>query len=49
MKLLSICLVSSDVLALAKLIKEQYTAAQAHHFSFKRKWSFRIHNPKQTL
>lgn len=34
-KLLSICLVSSEVLALAKLMKEQYTAAQAHHFNLK--------------
>lgn len=35
-KLLSICLVSSDVLALAKLMNEQYTAAQAHHFNLKK-------------
>ena len=32
-KLLSICFVSSVVLELAKLIKEQYTATQAHHLS----------------
>ena len=31
-KLLSICLVSSDDREFAKLINEQYTAAQAHHF-----------------
>lgn len=35
-KLLSICFVSSDVLALAKLMNEQYTAAQAHHFNLKK-------------
>ena len=33
MKLLSVCLVSSDALELAKLMKEQYTAHQAHHFN----------------
>lgn len=33
-KLLSVCLVSSDALEFAKLMKEQYTAHQAHHFSF---------------
>ena len=36
MKLLSICLVSSEVLELAKLIKEQYTATHADHFNWKR-------------
>ena len=30
-KLLNICLASSDALAFAKLMKEQYTAAHAAH------------------
>lgn len=33
MKLLIICLVSSELREFAKLMKEQYTAIQAHHFS----------------
>lgn len=36
-KLLNICFVSSEVREFAKLIKEQYTAAQAHHFNYKKK------------
>lgn len=35
MKLLRICLVSSLILELAKLMQEQYRAAQAHHFNWK--------------
>ena len=35
-KLLSICFVSSDDREFAKLIKEQYTAAHAHHFICKK-------------
>jgi hypothetical protein len=34
MKLLRICLVSSLILELAKLMQEQYRAAQAHHFNW---------------
>jgi len=33
MKLLRICFVSSFVHELAKLMNEQYSATQAHHFS----------------
>lgn len=33
MKLLRICLVSSLIFELAKLMHEQYKAAQAHHFN----------------
>ena len=32
-KLLIICLVSSELRELAKLMKEQYTAIHAHHFN----------------
>jgi hypothetical protein len=35
MKLLKICFVSSFVRELAKLMKEQYNATQAHHLSYK--------------
>ena len=34
-KLLNICFVSSDAFELAKLMKAQYTAAQAAHFIYK--------------
>lgn len=36
-KLLNICLASSDALAFAKLMKEQYTAAQAAHLIYRNK------------
>lgn len=39
MKLLRICFVSSFARELAKLMNEQYNAAQAHHLS----WKIKLH------
>lgn len=45
MKLLRTCFVSSFARELAKLMKEQYSAAQAHHFS----WKIKLHTPSETF